>query len=192
MKIYFIASSAYYLSHKDEFHKIKERLNKLGEGEVYTVTDKKNEGDYEDPVKLVQSAEKLIQNSDVVIAEGSLASPGLGYDIAKAITLKKPVLVLSHEDLSKLGTPHALRLNSKLLSYKEYNDKNLEEVVRVFLKEAKNLLDTKFILIIPAEIDRYLEWASKEKRMHKAQLVREAIESLIDDDAEYQDYLKTL
>lgn len=192
MKIYFIASTAYYLSHKQNFQKIKEKLIKLGIGQVYSVTDTKNEGEFEDPVELVKSAEKLIQNSDVVIAEGSLASPGLGYDIAKAITMKKPVLVLSHKDLIKLGTPHALRLNSKLLTYKEYNDNNLEKVVENFLKEAKNLLDTKFILIIPAEIDRYLEWASKEKRMHKAQLVREAIDKIIEEDDEYQEYLNSL
>jgi len=48
----------------------------------------------------------------------------------------------------------------------------------------------KFILIITPEIDRYLEWSSIERRMHKSQVVRAAIEKVIKRDGEYQDCIR--
>jgi len=51
-----------------------------------------------------------------------------------------------------------------------------------------NKIDSKFILIISPEIERYLQWASKTKRMHKAQIVRLALEASIKKDKEYMNF----
>ena len=37
-------------------------------------------------------------------------------------------------------------------------------------------------------MDRYLNWASKTKRTHKAQVVRSAVEQMIKKDKEYREY----
>jgi hypothetical protein len=58
------------------------------------------------------------------------------------------------------------------------------------MKEASSRLDSKFILIISPEMDRYLNWASKVKRTHKAQVVRAALEVMIKKDKEYKDYIQ--
>lgn len=144
--------------------------------------------------KIYSEANKRIKNCDVVITETSYSpSPGLGFELGLALHERKPVLVLMSEDsniiLSEVIEGHPPRY---LTSEKYGEKKNLEKIIQAFTKEAKQKLDTKFILIIPSEIDRYLEWAAKEKRMHKAQIVREAIEKTIEEDKEYHEYLNTL
>lgn len=79
--------------------------------------------------------------------------------------------------------------NSKQLIQYTYNAKNIIETINEATKEAISKLDSKFILIISPEMDRYLNWASKVKRTHKAQLVRSALEALIKKDKEYKDYI---
>lgn len=56
-----------------------------------------------------------------------------------------------------------------------------------FKRAAKNI---KFILIISAEIDKYIAWASEERKLHKAQVVRMAIEDTMAKDLDYQRWLK--
>ena len=62
--------------------------------------------------------------------------------------------------------------------------------LQLALKDAKSLADTKFILIIPAEIDRYLEWNVREKGVSKAEITRDSIEKVMHTDEAYSKYLK--
>ncbi|KXK09749.1 MAG: hypothetical protein UZ20_WS6002000317 [candidate division WS6 bacterium OLB21] len=81
--------------------------------------------------------------------------------------------------------------SSKLLTFAEYKDNTTIEKATVdFVYSVKSMLDTKFILIISPEIERYLEWVSDNRRMHKAQVVRRAVEDTMEKDKEYKDYLK--
>lgn len=67
----------------------------------------------------------------------------------------------------------------------------LNQVSKVDEKIAKleKVAEIKFILILPPTIDKYLAWATSEHRMHKAQLVRGAIEETMLKDKEYQQFL---
>lgn len=132
-------------------------------------------------------ATKRIKSSDAVIAEASyFLSPGLGFELGFALHEKKPVLVLVN-DTSDVVMSEVIEGNpSKYFSYQKYSSvEDIEQVVKDFLKSAKDKLDTKFILIISPEIDRYLEWASDRRRLHKAQIVRNAIEKEMEEDEEY-------
>src|SRR5438270_801954 len=68
---------------------------------------------------------------------------------------------------------------NNLLNYKTYSEKNLEEIIKQFLNDAKKLLDSKFILIIPPEIEQYLSWGSNKKGIRKAEIVRQAVEEFM-------------
>jgi TPP-dependent 2-oxoacid decarboxylase len=189
MKIYFTTSSIYYKSHKERFQKIKKIIKDLGISEVYSLTDKKIRGDYKNVESLIKDAEKLIKDCDVLIADGTQASAGLGYDIAKAVTLRKPILILIDERVKEEQTPHPMRSQSNLITYKKYSEETeVQEIIKEFINNAKQKLDTKFILIISPEIDRYLEWAADFKRMHKAQIVRNAVESEMEKDKDFKKY----
>lgn len=156
-------------------------------------TDKQSQDfDYEkdqsEIAKLIKDTELGLKKADAVIADITYSSAGPGYDIASALNLKKPVLVLKRADDTIKRGPHSITVQkNKLLNYIKYDDSNIESIISNFLSTAKNMLDTKFILIISPEIDRYLEWASEYRRMHKAQLVRNAVEDMMKKDKEWKE-----
>ncbi len=188
MKVYFSCSSKFFTEHKNLYDKLLESLERFTDTKPYVAL---GDIDYqksteEDIVKAVKNMEKELRNSDVVVTENTYSIAGVGFDIATALNMKKPVLVLNLDSKPKAG-PHPINtLDYKLLTYERYNEENLEKVLRKFVQEAKQKIDTKFILIISPQIDRYLEWAAEFKRMHKAQIVRNAVEEMMEKDPEFK------
>jgi hypothetical protein len=136
---------------------------------------------------------KKIRSSDAVIADTSTSSSSVGYELAIAQTERKPILVLHDSKNIEYLADVVSGNTSKLLSIKTLSSTdNIGRIIDDFLVEAKSLIDTKFILIISPGIDKYLEWASSERRMHKAQIVRNAIEDMMEKDKDYKQFLKEL
>lgn len=140
---------------------------------------------------------KMIKSCDLVITETSYVSNDIGYDISLALQEKKPVLAFynmtdDRENPRHIkNVPMGLKGNkSKYLILKEYSLSLLDKILDLAIQDAKSLVDTKFILIIPPEIDRYLEWNVKEKGLPKAEITRSAIENMMKNDTRYQEYLK--
>jgi len=134
-----------------------------------------------------------IKKSDFIIIEISNMSSGLFFLIALSLNEKKPVLALNNTNGKSNSTPRkgltSYATKNKLFTYNEYNEKNLSNIISNYILEVKKIIDTKFILIISPQIDRYLEWSSVNRRMHKAQVVRRAVEQVLDDDKEYKKVL---
>ncbi len=133
---------------------------------------------------------QLIKTNDFVVAETTQYSSGIGYLIADAIHHKKPVLALYNRDLGdKPSNVIKSSVITKQLIFLEYTESTLSEGVVNFLKKVKGMVDTKFILQLPAEIDQYLEWASFHNNVPKSQVVRDAIISKMKKNTEWKDYL---
>lgn len=138
--------------------------------------------------KTFSALDKNIKDTDILIVEVTNADANIGYQIARALEEKKVVITLEDEkNDTKYAVVHGN--SSKQMIQYTYNSKNIIETINEATKEAISRLDSKFILIISPEMDRYLNWASKVKRTHKAQLVRSALEALIKKDREYKDYI---
>lgn len=131
-----------------------------------------------------------IKKCDLLIAQSTNLSSGVGFMIATALSLKKPVLVLSKEIISHKSSKTLKGAKNRYLVYKSYNNENITRKLDEFLKEVRGIIDTKFILILPPEIERFLQWKSDTDNLHKAQIVRESVEDSIKKDREYQNYLK--
>ena len=197
MKIYFAAS---ILGKKrDEKaqkwqEKIIEALKEHGEdvwdGNFNTPPKLLYEETEEDYLEIYRRNEKIILNSDVVVAEVSMSDSGVGYEIALALNNRKPVLAMYNEESVEPTAPPIMAGKSKLLTFVKYKEDEIPQIIDKYLKEVKRKIDTKFILIISPEIDRYLEWASDYKRMHKAQIVRNAVEKEMENDPDYEKFLK--
>lgn len=175
------------------FQNLITHLRKQG----HTVTDVYSSEKYPAPedidyhVQKYKEAEKAIKLADAVIIEVSYPGRRIGFEIARALGEKKIVIALFKKG-SKLNVSPIIGNRSKNYILQEYGEDNLIENVERALKEAKKLLDTKFILIISPEIDQYLEWSSDTRRMHKAQIVRNAVEEAMKKDKEYKAYQKEL
>ncbi len=92
----------------------------------------------EDPSDIYFRDVSWIENSDLLIAEVSTPSHGVGYEIGYALDLNKPVLCLYRQQvvISKmiLGNPHPLLT---VLSYKDLNE--AEKLLRKYLSEIQDI-----------------------------------------------------
>lgn len=195
MKIYFSATITEDKDLKANYKKIIDTLKSMGHDVLQYGSD------HLDPTELVNRSDdeietaykmldKLMKQADAVITEISLPSVGVGYEISEAISQKKPVLALtfSKAKFQPLATIEGNK--SKFIKYVKYDKESIEETLKGFISDSKDIIDTKFILIISPEIDKYLEWAAGERRMHKAQIVREAVEDMMHKDKDYKTFLK--
>ena len=195
MKIFFSYPDKYsptdlkFLSKAASFLKKKGHITVTDE----EIRDKNSQRKKLDKSKYQKDIERKIKDSDVLITEVHFIDAKLGYEIAKALDEKKIVIILQNENklTEEIQDSYILNKKNKSLIKKKYTEKNILSVLESATKEAKNRMDTKFILIISPEIDRYLDWSSKNKRMHKAQVVREAVDKMMSKDKEYNEYLKS-
>ncbi len=150
--------------------------------------------DVEYLVKKYKQSERAIKESDVVLVDVTYPGRRVGFEIARALDERKFVIALYDEkgNVSARRIAPLLGNTSRNIYYQGYNEGNIKSIVEEGLKQAKDQMDTKFILIISPEIDKYLEWSSTERRMHKAQIVRTSIEDMMEKDKEYKQFVKEL
>lgn len=196
MKVFYVASTSYKAGEGADF--VKKTINylgfKVGQKNIRTskVIQPKEDHSPDEIIKHVKNNEKSLREADIFVADISDSSGGVGFQLAQAMQEKKPILALRYKDDKRvIGygpiTSHA----NKNIQYEEYeNEEDITKIIDRFLEDAKSKIDTKFILIIPAEIDRYLSWSSDFRRMHKAQVVRKSIETVMQKDKDWKDYLK--
>lgn len=196
MKIYFNASLAGKLKHQEEYEMIIKTVKELGHEIVSDHVMKRNflkvnKQKKEKHMRDFQIARKNIQESEVVIVEGTYPSIGVGLLTGFALDMYKPVLVLY------LTIPHGLLIGypNRLLTVVQYNLRNgvkLRKVIKSFLKRAKRkILKYKFNLMVSETHEQYFEWAASRAKVSKAEFLRNLIESRMETDSEYkkiQDY----
>ncbi len=171
-------------------NKLKDRGHKVID--VYTNANTEVTENVDSMVKMFKQMEKAIREADIVLVESTYPVRRSGFEMARAIEEKKPIIAL-YDSSQVSSTPGILLGNkSKYFSHREYNSNSIDQVIEEAIEDARKHLDTKFILIISPQIDKYLEWASQERRLHKAQIVRDAIEKQMEEDSEYQNFLEEL
>ena len=140
MKIYFACSITGGREDEDTYQKMVGMLLSMGI-EISTAhiakTGIEEIDAREDPYDIYFRDVTWIEESDLLIAEVTTPSHGVGYEIGYALELNKPVLCLyqKHVIVSKmiLGNPHPL------LRVEPYSDLNeVEETLRKYLVEIQD------------------------------------------------------
>lgn len=192
MKVYLSYS---YKSHSETISRIRDIL-KIRR---FSIVERKHinqlENNKQEIKKIIQSNEDNILKSDLVVIEYTKKSTYVLYEASISITNKKPVIVIYNTDF--ISKPHiqikTLQNHpSKYLLVKKYTTSTLEMKLSEALEEARNLMQTKFLLILPPHIDQYLEWNVKRNGLSKADVTRQALETIMSKDIEYQKYLEEL
>jgi len=177
MKVHFIGSLE---GNREDYKRIIELLEVL-ECEVLTKHSISREiqdveGESEDAARLYAKRMRLwIVRADAIVVEATTQVLGTGYEIALALQLEKPVIVL-YRDKGK-NTPHVLKgvESEKLQTYK-YSDETLEKTLTMALEYARDTIDVRFNFFISPRINRYLDWVSKEKKVPRSVYLRTLIE----------------
>jgi len=116
-----------------------------------------------------------VSSADLIIAEASDNSFGVGFLIAIAIQYRKPTLILLKE-----GTEEGMVLrgmNGETITKIAYTDNTLEDAVKKFIKvNTIKHKDLRFNFFLDRKLHTYLNWASHQSGKTKAEIVRELIE----------------
>lgn len=122
---------------------------------------------------------EAIAQSDVVIAETTYDSFGVGYQVAFAVQQKKPILMLrraeSDEDSFVSG------VEDGWIIHKKYDKASLDKTIKEFLDDNDiQSKDMRFNFFIDRKIYNFLRWSSLKSGKTKAEILRELVEQEID------------
>lgn len=138
---------------------------------------------HEESIEIQKELTRLKKQSDIVIAEVTNQSLGVGQEIALSLTMNLPVIAL----FEKGNEPHILRdEGEQQLLLSEYTEENLKNVLNDMLDYASNLQDVRFNFFISPKIVNYLDWIAKKKKIPRAVYLRNLIEHDMTNNDEYK------
>jgi len=139
----------------------------------------KNKSVRSDWTAVVNKRLDAIAKADIVIAEASYENFAVGYQVAKAVYQKKPVLLLHHQSADK--NAFATGVIDNWVRHQEYTMEDAEEVIKAFVEENDiKSKDMRFNFFIDRKIYNYLRWSAQRTGKTKAEILRELVEKEID------------
>jgi hypothetical protein len=144
-----------------------------------------------------QSAAPLLDAMQAMVVEGSTPDPQAGYLLAYAIAEKRPLLYLYARGEVAPEVLRYLNLKDipKHVVVTTYTPANLERTVEEFLKrfgkvKIREVPRIKFTLRLTPTIDEYLDFKTRNTKKTKADYLRDKLDKLLEDDDEFQQYLR--
>ncbi|MBI3379397.1 hypothetical protein HY029_01420 [Candidatus Gottesmanbacteria bacterium] len=118
--------------------------------------------------------EKWLNECDFVVAESSFPSISVGYEIALALNLGKPILILYTEDG---GAPSVLAHHKdEKVVCERYTMESFKGLIDDFVEFAEGKADTRFTFFLPHEFDAYIEKISRQRKVPKSVYLRRLID----------------
>lgn len=170
LKIFFSAPSVSNPNQKSGYLKIRDILLNFGS---ITYDWLKDNEDF-DPESLAQKTREAIQKADVLVAEISQPSTGVGLQIAYASSIKIPVITLIDEN-STAKNSISNNIASDFLKQIKYNFDNLETSLTASIDDVSKHHFMKFNFISTIGINKYLDETSKNLGMSKSEYLRRLI-----------------
>ncbi len=152
MNVYFTASTSYNGELIPLYKKILKLLKikrlKIISGEQIVDSKKLEKDKRLSKEKIFLRQKELIEKADIVVAEASKPSLGVGGEITYALTIDKPVLALIHKDFEDKISPMLAGNPSDNLFVEYYDENNLKYVLTSFVNHIKKLKKRKGKLIV--------------------------------------------
>ena len=127
---------------------------------------------------LYKESMEALSRADAVVAETSTPSFSVGYQVAQAVAMKKPILVLNREGVDKSFFASGIEAG---IDYRKYTPETIDETLTKCLRD--NDIDTKdmrFNFFINRSIYNYLRWTALKTGKTKAEILRNLVEREID------------
>lgn len=179
MKIYFTAS----VFQKEQYGNYYNQIVSILEGEGHQVVhehvtdsnmDFVNSQTAQQNQEYYKTVQKSISQADAIVAEVSFPSTlNIGHEVSLALSKGKPAICLYLK--GKISAFFNGIKNDRLV-YKEYTPETLEKILFRNLDSLKDALDTRFNFYISPEINNYLDWIAKTKKLPRAVFLRTLLE----------------
>lgn len=179
MKIYFTANIYDIPSeHHQNYREIVKALKDLGHrvqadhilGKTAEMLKEQSE---EEKIAIYRKMMAWKHQSDLVVVEASYPSFGVGQEITYALTNNKPVIALH---MPGKQTRILTGVGTEYLFIVEYSIENVKKVLKDYIEYARETADTRFNFFISSEIDAFLDWISKKRKIPRAVFLRQLIE----------------
>jgi hypothetical protein len=169
-KVYFTSAAVPDDARRSVYDRVRQTLLNLGCNLTYDwLVDKEKLV----PAELFKRTNLAINAADVVVAEVTFPSTGVGQQINLAMNRKIPVIVLKGDwEIPGKFTPGA---QGELMQYHEYNPSNLEKILCNSLNHIKKERFVKFNFISTPSINELLEKESEALGETRSQLLRRII-----------------
>jgi hypothetical protein len=121
--------------------------------------------------KIYKENREAVSRADVIVAEISNRSFLVGFQVAYALQMKKPILLLSNHSNTKGAI--GLSSNEEIIKFSRYDATNIEAIVTNFIKEnTTSSKDLRFNFFIDRKILNYLNWVSFQTGETKSEIIR--------------------
>ncbi len=179
MKAHFIASTVNLENDIESFRLIEGAIKKenvsLSNEWLESAYKRINTSDFEKTWKeIYRETLDAISKSDIIIAEVSEKSFLVGFQVASALQMKKPILLLSRHKNAEgaLG----VSLNEEIIKFCNYTGEDVAEHVQKFIKEnSAGTKSIRFNFFLDRKSLNYLNWASLRTGETKAEIIRRVL-----------------
>lgn len=172
MKVYFSASSSTLKEDKNLYKNITETISKLG---GVLISDWMVDKTRLSPESLFDQAVKDIRQADLLVAEITHPSTGVGQQIGLALSWKIPVIALKRGGL-KNNSRFTLGTKSKLLKIVIYDADTLENKLKKYFNGIKKYKYVKFNFITTRDIYDYIDGKSRAEGISMSEFLRNIVE----------------
>ena len=123
---------------------------------------------------LYKESMEALSRADAVVAETSNPSFSVGYQVAQAVAMKKPILVLNREGVDKSYFASGIEVG---IEYQKYTPETVDAILEKWLRDNDiGTKDMRFNFFIDRAIYNYLRWTALKTGKTKAEVLRNLVE----------------
>ena len=157
---------------------IKHEGHELVDNWVDSAGDNAQLGENLDWALLYKESMEALSRADAVVAETSTPSFSVGYQVAQAVAMKKPILVLNREGVDKSFFASGIEVG---IEYQKYTPETVDAILAKWLRDNDiGTKDMRFNFFIDRAIYNYLRWTALKTGKTKAEVLRNLVEREID------------
>ncbi len=177
MKVFFIASPRGNLEHDQAIYSAITALGYVHTSNLITTMDPQKfyQVDGSTWGKRYTAFLHDIARADACVFEVSIHSLAMGQLLQEAVRREKPVIALYFEGQRPQFLQGAEGVENRV-QVVEYTIKDLNNVLADALAVARDLLETRFTMLMPANLIKFLNAMSDKKGMSRSEYIRQLIE----------------
>lgn len=136
-------------------------------------------------IKFHKEILRNIRLSDLVVSECSKESLSVGFLLSYAHEHEKPVVIFIKDNIPVPNLFTALSKEKGVYIVKYSEESELYDLVSGYVELASENIESRFNFYLPPSISTYLKYISKKHNKSKSAFIRDTLEEMMLNDADY-------